>query len=319
MLTFNSPLSVAITFLIVLLILTLHNFRNYSHSKYKGKIAFIEILKVGIYDDFIHGFKSLSVDYKGVPVDQNLTYAKGYLANIGDIDISSNIIDSPVELITFKNNTWEDIKINQDLTSAKVSINNPSATIDFDLLKQNEALDIDILINSTTKPILILEDIKHRIKDVEPGFTRVSYSQDNIQEVKSTYNTYLGLQLLMQSLAIIILVAYFFTNNTNILANIQNSSGRIYRTSGREIFEGNSISLKEINSEKSVKISIDSLNNRKLFTPKLIKINKKLNYYPFYYAETILLSMTIITLINYLIKFRFAKKISLIVDSKKKT
>jgi hypothetical protein len=314
---YNSFTSVAVTFFTTLIIWILYNRRNNKSSSYKGKIAFIEMFKVNIYDDFIQGFKSLSVDYKGKPVDQNLVYAKGYLANIGNIDITSDITDSPVELVAFINNSWEEIKINQNLTSANVSINNPNAIIDFALLKQNEALEIDILLNSNSKPVIVIGDIKHRIKDVEPGFTRIIYNQDNIQEVKSTYNAYLWAQGILQVLVIFFLSVYAFSNNPSILTVSRSTSSQQYRTSGREVLEGNKVSLIELNSGEPVKITTDSLNNRSVFTPRISKTIKKLNFFWFYYLESLLLPMTIITLINYFKKFKLAKKISSIVESKR--
>lgn len=315
----NPITSALLIFSALSLVLVIRNIIKFKKSRYKGKLAFIEVIKVSIYDDFIKGFESLSVKYKKELISKNLFYAKGFLANIGNIDISSSMIDSPITLTTSSGNNWEDIKISNSPTATTVNASKNEAIIEIALLKQDEAIEIDALIDSGNEARVTVTAINHRISDVHPGFEHIFYNRNNVTEVKSSYNRNLFFQSIVQVYIIIPLIVLYFFNDSKSLIIHDKIHKTEYKIPNKGKILENKLSVENIYNGSEYNVNVDDINNKNIFTQEVKSVHKKPNYFLYYYAQAVLIPLILSTLFNYWMKIRAAKRISLIVTNKKGT
>lgn len=157
-------------------------------------------------------YKDLSLNYHGYSIKEDLSYVKIVLYNDKSFDYSNYDKDNPVQIILPNNCKWIDAKIvncsEQIQTEVYVNEDNKQELdLVFKLLKENEFIEIDGLIESSNGVRLndfqdVIE-IEHRISNVDKVKKTRILNQTEINKSKS-YIRFSGIMFV----AIIMLLCY---------------------------------------------------------------------------------------------------------------
>ena len=80
-------------------------------KKYQGKITFIKVISLDLFDSIVKNLPELSVLYKGKPISENIVLLKGYLLNTGSKDISETMIEERIKIELPDKFKWLTVKI----------------------------------------------------------------------------------------------------------------------------------------------------------------------------------------------------------------
>jgi hypothetical protein len=127
-------------------------------SKSKSAASFICHSIIPIFPTFQEKFNKIKIQYAGNPISENLIYCKFSFINTSNLDITNDKISKPLEIefpskyIIIECNTTEratnDLNVNTVISKNRVTLN-------WDLLKQNEYVTLELFVDALDKTDLI--------------------------------------------------------------------------------------------------------------------------------------------------------------------
>lgn len=122
----------------------------WAYKKNKRNVS-LEFLNKECYSLFRDDVNRLNIDliYNKKPLNNTLILLKAKLANNGQIDIDKNRVYSPLKIITTDDYRWLESNIASKPEGSQVSIsiqNDNQIQLDWDLLKKNEQIEIEGLV-----------------------------------------------------------------------------------------------------------------------------------------------------------------------------
>lgn len=150
----------------------------YRHRRYPGRLTYIQLNSVNLLNRIANQFDDIRLTHRNYPIDTNLIYIKGAIANTGSIDINKHHDTNSIFVKLPEGCEWLDIKTTKtsnDLSS-NITIEEPTkARLTFDILKRNEYVVFESIIKASS-------DIKNTGLDSLLTFNHRYENTDKIEQ-----------------------------------------------------------------------------------------------------------------------------------------
>lgn len=284
----------------VLLTLTFGVYSIWSYKKSKRNTS-LEFKKKECYSLFRDDVKRLNIElnYNQQPISNTLILLKAILKNNGKTDIDKNRIYKPLKIISTNEFKWLEVRITNGPEGSSTNINlinSKEIELIWDLLKAEEFIEIEALVE-------IVKDQELEEDKAITFYNKLSFDYritdlKNIQKEKQiSKNDKIRFTKLVEITAFIIgLILTVFSYLPITRQSLQNynveyilktdSVKRIVNVNG---VDNNEISLKIINSDEKIKLSIDDFNKKykidkiEKLTPEDSNINLFIRIFGFVY------------------------------------
>lgn len=285
-------------------------------KKYPGKIVCYFDQQIPLLHSIVDSFEDVKIMFKNSPINKQLVILKMLLVNVGYRDITSEIIKTPIVLKLPDFTKIYNLKIlpsNPAIISNQSIIDDNSVKIEFDCLRVNEYLQLELLVDDNSfgenSKIGTLSNISknnlnfsHRIIDTE------KIKVETLPVMKQGYRTpWIKIWSVIIFMVLIICFLIFLpsiikhdssTEMTIMYPIVKKDSILFYA----EVKSNNLTTMQLINEEQSFKkiISIDSLNSpydkEQLSVRALPFYNAKSNFI----LETIFIFISLVFLIFFI-------------------
>lgn len=199
--------------------------------KYPGRlnIALMEMFKV--MNSSPDGYRGLSLKYNDYEIEEELSYIKFIVYNDRSFDYSSGGNDNPVRVTLPEDCKWVDAKVvghSEEVQGEIIDKKEKELDLKFELLRKNEYIEIDGLIESKSK--YIMQDfadkimLHHRIANVSSS---KSINHLNEQGYKMTRERMIFLSVLLFAMLGVLLYALVI-HPTNPLRFKDLNNGEVY-------------------------------------------------------------------------------------------
>jgi len=103
-------------------------------QRYPGRILFVKEDCIGLFDSIVRNLPELSVQYKGIPVKENLILLKGFFLNTGSKDISQGMVEQRLRAVLPGGYRWLTARLVAASPAVKADVRVTSETsLEFDL------------------------------------------------------------------------------------------------------------------------------------------------------------------------------------------
>ncbi|WP_417319530.1 hypothetical protein [Emcibacter sp.] len=177
-------IAVSLVFGVVGIILTIK-------SKYSGKITFINLQTIELFDAIGSSLEKLAVTYDGTNVSENLVLLNGAFINSGRTDISGEMVEKPLTLKLPEGYKWLTGNVVESEANARLSIvDDTSMELSTGLFRCNEYLKFHALAQlpvedgekSSSRRFRDALSFDHRISNTKPVEVAVFQPQEKIRE-----------------------------------------------------------------------------------------------------------------------------------------
>lgn len=141
-------------------------FRSNLKTRKKISLSFVEKEFIPLFKTIIKNFNSIEIKYKSESITENLVLIKACLVNDGNTDIDKLMIFKPVTISLPKNFKC----LEQTITEKSENVNSHIKSMDneitifWDLLKTNEYISFDLLVEISTDKDFSVNDIKQNLE-----------------------------------------------------------------------------------------------------------------------------------------------------------
>ncbi len=211
----------------------------------------------------------LDIKYKGNKITNSVILLKAIIKNTGSLDIDRNLVFSPLKIISLPQYKWLEAKIVSTPIDANIElkISTPNElTLIWDLLKENEWIEIEMVIEETEKPqnevpstVNFYDNIKFEyritnLKNIKKDSYSVSFQKINNRFFKIWFS--LGLIYLIMGVTLPTLPFLLNRQNLVYVVRFDNSTSKLELTPKKdsllkiknlENLEENEINIKDFN------------------------------------------------------------------------
>lgn len=114
--------------------------------RYTNRLTFLIEKEISLFDDIVRNLPELSVTYNGAPVSENLVLLKGVILNLGDRDITPEMVSKPLEVVVPEGFAWRTAKVvaSSEDVKATTAINDcQRLALGLGLFRRNEYLALE--------------------------------------------------------------------------------------------------------------------------------------------------------------------------------
>lgn len=262
---------------------------SYFKKKYPGKISYIPIETVRIYENIVKAFPEVSVEHNGEPITEELVYHRAAIVNNGMIDISKQMIDEPLT-IGLPNGTWKEAKIKNDSYRKNKIFINPlkGIIVKFKLLRINEAVQFESLStikNKDDKSFIESIKLHYRISETQNIKVLAAVSNSDLKESKSKLKVSIIMNILMV-MGVLLFIAYaYYNNQMSMLIVMPNDKNRytVAKEDDKYLMESTTshksfaIGIRDIDKLKTIRYVIHENN----FKETIMMLNRRHVFFPF--------------------------------------
>lgn len=172
---------------------SIYSLRKMKKSTPKVELSFSKQECFSLIDESYNEL-GLDIKYKGNKITNSIILLKAKIKNTGSLDIDRNLIFSPLKIISLPQYKWLEAKIISTPADANIELKiaTPNElTLIWDLLKDNECIEIEMVIEETEKPqnkvpstVNFYDNIKFEyritnLKNIKKDSYSVSYQKIN--------------------------------------------------------------------------------------------------------------------------------------------
>jgi hypothetical protein len=147
-------------------------------------MAFVEREFIPLFKTIIKNFNSLEIKYKNKPITENLVLIKTSLVNDGNTDIDKSMIYKSITIYLPENFKCieETITEKSENVNASISSINNEVLIEWDLLKKDEYISFDLLVEVSTD-----KEKETQIEKQDLDYYKIDQRITNLKDIKK-YN-----------------------------------------------------------------------------------------------------------------------------------
>lgn len=143
--------------------------------KYSSQLSYTVLNKSKVLERVPGSFDDLSLKYNNYSINQNLHYIQAMVFNTRCSDVMNVMPDNPISIELPSTSKWVDVRIKKESpsvgSSIRVSADSASvAQLSFNLLKENDSIEFEGLVESESPLPLSEEDVlsvSHRLINVD--------------------------------------------------------------------------------------------------------------------------------------------------------
>jgi len=153
-------------------------------------IEFVEEENINLYNSVVKNISDLSLRFKSTPINENVHLLRGFLINVGNQDITTEMIEKKLKILLNKNSKWLSAKIINKSTNLSANLEFDKNELEFQtgLFRHNEFIYFEAIAESSSNKLKNEIEIDHRIANTK----NIAYkSLDNFTFFKTSINSIL--------------------------------------------------------------------------------------------------------------------------------
>lgn len=232
-------------------------------------IEFVEEENINLYNSVVKNISDLSLSFQSTPIKENIHLLRGFLVNVGEQDITSEMVEKKLKIHLAENSKWLSAKIinkSNDLV-ADLKFENNNLEFETGLFRHQEFIYFEAIAESPSNKLRNELKIEHRIANAK-----------NI-----TYKSILDYTFFKKTANLIfpflITTTFFFLFSPNNLSTLDLEvveNKRVQSQFDKNIFKADSLSTKD-SLYLNIKNQLDQMQNSLLNERNKFR-NKILNH-----------------------------------------
>lgn len=251
----------------------------FKRKKYPGKISFIELKSISLFNNIAKNFDEISILHNSLPIKENIIYIQGAFVNTGDIDIDEMKIEKDISIHLPEKFEWIKCKITRASSDLKCNsiIDNPQVLhFDLGLFRRSEYFEFEALIEAqdgAKNYNEIIEKFKfdHRIANTQDIQKTELISENQITKKKrSLKSNAIFLAIILTLYTTFFSLDIFYLRSAKIYYLTNNKKGEFveYSVAGKN---NNTVELSEVNGDDKKIVPIAEFQQQEKFKPIIPK------------------------------------------------